>query len=120
MWLLVIFYERILRWCLAHRLLFMTIPLATLVCGVLIWRQCGQEFMPTLDEGSFMLMPTSMPHTGVEENIRYCKILDRRIKAIPEVNHASVYYDRSTGAPYIEIKLDREKLSRYGIQVGDV
>lgn len=85
LWLLVIYYERILRWCLAHRLLFMTVPLASLVCGVLIWQQCGQEFMPTLDEGSFMLMPTSMPHTGVEENIRYCKILDRRIKAIPEV-----------------------------------
>ena len=85
LWLLVIWYERILRWCLRHRLLFMTVPLATLVCGVLIWRQSGQEFMPTLDEGSFMLMPTSMPHTGVEENIRYCKILDRRIQAIPEV-----------------------------------
>ena len=85
LWLLVIWYERILRWCLRHRLLFMTVPLATLICGVLIWRQSGQEFMPTLDEGSFMLMPTSMPHTGVEENIRYCKILDRRIQAIPEV-----------------------------------
>ena len=85
LWLLVIWYERILRWCLRHRLLFMTVPLATLVCGVLIWRQSGQEFMPTLDEGSFMLMPTSMPHTGVDENIRYCKILDRRIQAIPEV-----------------------------------
>ena len=247
LWLLVIFYERILRWCLSHRLLFMSVPLALLVCGVLIWRNCGQEFMPTLDEGSFMLMPTSMPHTGVEENIRYCKILDRRIKAIPEIesvvgkwgrvnsaldpapiqmyetvinykpeyeldenghrkrfkdgyhrlwrpeirteddiwnaitevtrlpgvtgspklqpiatrqvmlstglkapmglkiygpdlesiekagmqfekvmrqipeiNSASVYYDRASGAPYVEIKLDREKLSRYGIQVGDV
>ena len=85
LWMLVIFYERILRWCLAHRLLFMTIPLGMLICGILIWRQCGQEFMPTLDEGSFMLMPTSMPHTGVEENIRYCKILDRQIKAIPEI-----------------------------------
>ena len=85
LWLLVIGYERILRWCLGHRLLFMTVPVATIVCGLLIWRQCGQEFMPTLDEGAFMLMPTSMPHTGVEENIRYCKLLDRRIKSIPEV-----------------------------------
>ena len=85
LWLLVIFYERILRWCLSHRLLFMSVPLALLVCGVLIWRNCGQEFMPTLDEGTFLLMPTSMPHTGVDENIRYSKILDRRIKSIPEV-----------------------------------
>jgi copper/silver efflux system protein len=30
----------------------------------------GQEFMPTLDEGSFLLMPTTMPHAGVEETFR--------------------------------------------------
>src|SRR5690625_6507722 len=27
----------------------------------------GQEFMPTLDEGSFLLMPTAMPHAGRSE-----------------------------------------------------
>ena len=28
----------------------------------------GKEFMPSLDEGSFLLMPTSMPHSGMEYN----------------------------------------------------
>lgn len=45
----------------------------------------GREFMPSLNEGSFLLMPTSMPHTGIEQNLEYIRILDRRIQNIPEV-----------------------------------
>ncbi len=45
----------------------------------------GEEFMPSLDEGSFLLMPTSMPHTGIEENIAILKQLDMRVNTIPEV-----------------------------------
>jgi Cu(I)/Ag(I) efflux system membrane protein CusA/SilA len=85
LWALVVFYERILRWCLDNRRKFMLIPAATLFCGVLIWRNMGQEFMPALDEGSFLLMPTTMPHTGIEQNRSLIGALDRRITAIPEV-----------------------------------
>lgn len=85
LWLMVIYYEKILRWCLDNRWKFMSIPLVTLVCGLLIWRHTGSEFMPTLDEGTFMLMPTSMPHSGIEENLRLCRTLDQRVSAIPEV-----------------------------------
>lgn len=45
----------------------------------------GKEFMPALDEGSFLLMPTSMPHSGVEANLRFLQQLDMRVQAIPEV-----------------------------------
>jgi Cu(I)/Ag(I) efflux system membrane protein CusA/SilA len=45
----------------------------------------GEEFMPTLNEGSFLLMPTSMPHTGIEQNLLLIGALDRRVSAIPEV-----------------------------------
>jgi Cu(I)/Ag(I) efflux system membrane protein CusA/SilA len=45
----------------------------------------GEEFMPSLDEGSFLLMPTSMPHSGVEANKRIVQQLDMLITAIPEV-----------------------------------
>ena len=45
----------------------------------------GQEFMPSLNEGSFLLMPTSMPHTGIEQNLLYIEALDKRISNIPEV-----------------------------------
>ena len=45
----------------------------------------GKEFMPALDEGSFLLMPTTMPHSGIEENLEVIKMLDQRIGSIPEV-----------------------------------
>lgn len=45
----------------------------------------GSEFMPPLDEGSFLLMPTTMPHSGVEENIEVIKFIDMVVSAIPEV-----------------------------------
>ncbi|WP_423127561.1 efflux RND transporter permease subunit [Gaoshiqia sp. Z1-71] len=45
----------------------------------------GKEFMPTLNEGSFLLMPTSMPHSGVEANREIVQKLDMLVTAIPEV-----------------------------------
>ncbi|MGV8962612.1 MAG: efflux RND transporter permease subunit [Candidatus Saccharimonadaceae bacterium] len=120
LWLLVIYYEKILRWCLSNRWTFMLLPITTIVFGTIIWigfdktfgfvangmegmgwksfRQTsfwetpdktfpglGEEFMPTLNEGSFLLMPTSMPHTGIEQNQQLIATLDKRISNIPEV-----------------------------------
>lgn len=48
----------------------------------------GKEFMPSLNEGSYLLMPTSMPHSSIEKNLQYIKTLDRRLGAIPEVEIA--------------------------------
>lgn len=45
----------------------------------------GKEFMPSLDEGSFLLMPTTMPHAGVQENKEVLQKLDMLVTAIPEV-----------------------------------
>ena len=45
----------------------------------------GKEFMPPLDEGSFLLMPTTMAHSGVEENLEVIGKLDLRVASIPEV-----------------------------------
>ena len=45
----------------------------------------GSEFMPPLDEGSFLLMPTTMPHSGVAENLQVIKHIDMAVSAIPEV-----------------------------------
>lgn len=120
LWVLVIYYEGILRWCLAHRWKFMLLPVTTVFFGIVIWlgfdstfgfvakgfetvgwktfRQTGfwqassnrfpgigEEFMPSLNEGSFLLMPTSMPHTGIEQNLQFIETLDKRISNIPEV-----------------------------------
>lgn len=98
LWGIVVWYEKILRWCLDNRWKFMLLPIGTLVVGMLIWRNTGSEFMPTLDEGTFMLMPTSMPHSGVEQNLRYVKQLDQRIKRIPEVESAVGKWGRAESA----------------------
>ncbi|WP_200976268.1 efflux RND transporter permease subunit [Echinicola sp. 20G] len=45
-----------------------------------------KEFMPALDEGSFLLMPTSMPHAGVEANHKTLQQLDLLVASIPEVS----------------------------------
>jgi Cu(I)/Ag(I) efflux system membrane protein CusA/SilA len=45
----------------------------------------GKEFMPSLDEGSFLLMPTTMPHAGMEEIIDQVRKMDMRVGSIPEV-----------------------------------
>jgi Cu(I)/Ag(I) efflux system membrane protein CusA/SilA len=48
-------------------------------------KNTGKEFMPSLNEGSFLLMPTSMPHSGVEENKRVLQQLDMAVASIPEI-----------------------------------
>lgn len=113
------FYKPILKWCLNHKALFLTIPSVLILWGVVIWLGfntvfgfmargfdklgwnvrttsvwselahafpgTGKEFMPSLDEGSFLLMPTSMPHSGVEYNTKVVAQLDMLVTSIPEV-----------------------------------
>ena len=46
----------------------------------------GKEFMPNLDEGTFLLMPTTMAHSGIEENMDVIGKVDRNVASIPEVS----------------------------------
>lgn len=79
------YYEHILKWALANKLLFLSIPSFLLLLAFLVFKNIGEEFMPTLDEGSYLLMPTSMPHSGVSENKRVLQQLDMAVAAIPEI-----------------------------------
>ena len=45
----------------------------------------GSEFMPALDEGAFLFMPTSMAHSGMEYNTKVLATLDALVSKIPEV-----------------------------------
>lgn len=105
-------YPRILAWCLDNSWKFLTLPIIIVLFGITTWQGfdslfgfmpdfvkktgvyesmdnalpgIGKEFMPSLDEGSFLLMPTTMPHSGIEENLDVIRILDKRINSIPEV-----------------------------------
>tara|TARA_R110000765_G_scaffold86256_3_gene166009 strand:+ start:1032 stop:4793 length:3762 start_codon:yes stop_codon:yes gene_type:complete len=79
------YYDQILTWALANKLLFLIIPATVLISGVWIMNNTGKEFMPSLNEGSFLLMPTSLPHAGVEENKRVLQQLDMAVATIPEI-----------------------------------
>jgi Cu(I)/Ag(I) efflux system membrane protein CusA/SilA len=83
--LLRLYYDRILKWALANKVLFLLIPATVLALGILIMRSTGKEFMPSLNEGSFLLMPTSLPHAGAEENKRVLQQLDMAVATIPEI-----------------------------------
>lgn len=115
----IVFYPRMLKWCLANKVKFLSIPAIFLVFGWMNWQGfertfgwvakgfdtvnvnirttalysslyhsypgMGKEFMPSLDEGSFLLMPTTMPHAGMEEIIDQVQKMDMRVASIPEV-----------------------------------
>jgi len=58
----------------------------------------GKEFMPSLNEGSYLLMPTSMPHSSIEKNLEYIETLDKRLSVIPEVEVAVGKWGRVNSA----------------------
>ncbi len=58
----------------------------------------GKEFMPSLNEGSFLLMPTSMPHSSIQKNLEYIETLDKRLSVIPEVEIAVGKWGRVNSA----------------------
>ncbi|MBL4594543.1 MAG: efflux RND transporter permease subunit, partial [Flavobacteriales bacterium] len=111
--LIIKYYGRLLTWCLENKWKFLSAPLFIILFGITAWQGfdtvfgfmpqfaksntvwtnlsdkfpgIGKEFMPTLNEGSFLLMPTTMPHSGVSENIDVIRKLDRNLNAIPEVD----------------------------------
>ena len=67
----------------------------------------GKEFMPSLNEGSFLLMPTAMPHVGIEASKKTLQQLDIAIADIPEVDIAVGKLGR------IESALDPAPISMY-------
>jgi Cu(I)/Ag(I) efflux system membrane protein CusA/SilA len=67
----------------------------------------GKEFMPSLNEGSFLLMPTAMPHVGIEASKDIMQKLDIAITDIPEVDVAVGKLGR------IESALDPAPISMY-------
>lgn len=116
-------YSPLLRWCLNHKLLFLSMPFLILVLGGCAWLSfgtvfsfipaigervgisretiedskpwqlasdtfpgLGREFMPALDEGSFLYMPTTMPHASIGEATSVLQLQNKLISSIPEVD----------------------------------
>ncbi len=84
-YIVIYFYESILRFLLKVKILFLLLVSGLIFFGIHIAENIGQEFMPALNEGSFLLMPTSMPHAGMQMNVANLRALDMAVTAIPEV-----------------------------------
>jgi Cu(I)/Ag(I) efflux system membrane protein CusA/SilA len=63
--------------------------------------------MPALNEGSFLLMPTSMPHSGMQENLKNLRMLDMAVTTIPEIENVVGKLGR------VESPLDPAPISMY-------
>src|SRR6266851_2608244 len=87
--ILIWLYRPAIRLVLRARLL--TIALALAVLAITVWpaSQLGSEFMPALDEGTLMYMPTTLPGLSVTKSAELLQTQDKIIRSFPEV--ASVY-----------------------------
>ena len=78
-------YRPIITWVLKARVLTLVLALAALVATVWPARQLGSEFMPALDEGTMMYMPTTLPGLSVTKAAELMQMQDRIIRSFPEV-----------------------------------
>ncbi len=115
-------YPTLLRWCLRHKIITMTVPVILVILGATIWigfnkvfsfipsaagtvgadpakvrsttiwigaeekfPGLGKEFMPPLDEGSYLFMPTTMVHASIGEAMDILAKQDMAFQSIPEI-----------------------------------
>ena len=86
---LIWLYRPIIAGVLRARLATVLIALLVLAATAIPLRQLGSEFMPTLNEGTLMYMPVSVPGMSVTKAAELLQTTDRIIKGFPEV--ASVF-----------------------------
>lgn len=79
-------YPKLLSWCLENKRKFLAIPVTIIAIGVLIWANLGKEFMPALDEGAFLYMPTTMTHASIGEASDILQKQDIAFSQIPEID----------------------------------
>ena len=82
-------YRPLIRVVLKARTLTIVLALAALAISIWPARQLGTEFMPSLNEGTLMYMPTTLPGISVTKTAELLQTQNKIIKTFPEV--ASVY-----------------------------
>jgi len=80
-------YRPLLNLALKYRKTTLAINVLALLITIPIIRGTGSEFMPPLDEGSLLFMPTTLPNVSITEAKRIMQIQDKIIMSIPEVEH---------------------------------
>jgi Cu(I)/Ag(I) efflux system membrane protein CusA/SilA len=70
---------------MTRRLLSIGIAVAAIASSIPIFTKLGSEFMPPIEEGTILYMPTTLPTVSVTEATRLMQIQDKVIKQFPEV-----------------------------------
>jgi len=78
-------YEPVVRATLRWKWLIIAGALALVAVTVPVFLRLGSEFMPPLDEGSLLFMPTTLPGVSVAEAQRLMQAQDRILMRFPEV-----------------------------------
>jgi copper/silver efflux system protein len=79
-------YEPVVRWTLRWKWMVVGAAVALVIVTVPVFLSLGTEFMPPLDEGAILYMPSSMPGISVSEAKRLLQITDSVLKQFPEVD----------------------------------
>ena len=94
-WLVAV-YTPIVRWAVTLRWGVVAVAVAALVATVPVFMELGNEFMPPLNEGSILYMPTAVPGMSITEAGRVLHAMDKELKAFPEVERVFGKIGRST------------------------
>jgi len=78
-------YSPIIHWVLRHKALVVGAALVVLVATVFPLERIGSEFMPPLNEGDLLYMPTTLPGISITEARQILQQTDRMILTVPEV-----------------------------------
>ena len=87
-----------IRFCIHWRWPVVGLSVLALVLTVPVARQLGNEFMPPLNEGSILYMPTALPGMSITEAGQVLQRMDKQLKAFPEVERVFGKVGRSTSA----------------------
>ena len=79
-------YEPVVAWSLRWRWGVILAAVALVALTIPTFEKLGSEFMPPLDEGSLLFMPTTLPGISVDQAQRLMQVQDRVLMRFPEVD----------------------------------
>jgi Cu(I)/Ag(I) efflux system membrane protein CusA/SilA len=78
-------YAPVVRWAIRYRGVVIGGALLLVAFTVPVWFRLSSEFMPPLNEGVLLYMPTAPPGMSIAEASHILQVMDRELKAFPEV-----------------------------------
>ena len=80
-------YDPVVRWTLRWKWQVIGGAVVLVLATIPLFLKIGSEFMPSVEEGSLLYMPTTMPGISIAESQKLLQVTDRIIKGFPEVDH---------------------------------